>query len=550
MIIVITSPSPLDGESAACNALFAAGLRVLHLRKPNAAREVHEAFIREILPAYRDRIVVHDHFELVDRCGLKGIHVNAKRAGDVNGIERFAHASLSCHSLEEVEASASLPWQPPYLFLGPVHDSISKPGYAAARFDEQKTLEVLVRHRVIALGGITASNLPRCRAAGFAGGALLGHLWERPVEVLDRFRRLPPPPVLTIAGLDPTAGAGLSSDIKTIEHCKARGLGACSAITFQNQHAYLGTTWVAPGEITRQCDALLDEFTPRVVKIGLVEDSRALLAIARYLRERLPAARVIWDPILSASAGHPFHERVERLEEIMELVDLVTPNADELPRLFGSDREEVLRDICRARRVAILRKGGHDDGTRVTDRLLLPDGNAYAWSVPRAPGSKHGTGCVLSAAIAALLARGYALADACREAQRHVARFILSNPTPLGSLDVPPPSPRDIPLQYITHPRAGATVAEQVEAACQGGARWVQFRAKEGSIEEILLEGEAVRQVCRHHGALFIVNDRVEVARALDADGVHLGREDMSPGEARRLLGCHKIIGATCNTLD
>ncbi|MDR2413397.1 MAG: thiamine phosphate synthase [Odoribacteraceae bacterium] len=549
MIIVITSPGPVDGEGAACNALFEQGLQVLHLRKPGAAREVLEAFIREILPAYRHRIVVHDHFELVDRFGLKGVHANARRASDKE-LSRFANVSLSCHSLEEVEATASLPWRPSYLFLGPLFDSISKPGYAAARFDEQRSREVLARHRVIALGGVTASNLPRCRATGFAGGALLGHLWEQPREVVDRFARLPPPPVLAIAGLDPTSGAGLSSDIKTIESCKALGLGACSAITFQNQHAYRGAAWSSPREIIRQCEVLLEEFTPAVVKIGLVESPAALLEITTYLRERLPAARVIWDPILTTSSGHSFREQVEHLDEILEKIDLVTPNANEARQLFGDDREASLLSTCRARNVAILRKGGHDDGEQVTDLLLLPGGQVHAYSIPRAPGGKHGTGCILSASIAALLARGYSLPEACQEGQRHVDRFIRSNPTPLGRHDVPAPrSLSSIPLQYITHPRDGVTMAEQVEAACQGGARWIQFRAKAGSVEEILLEGAAVRQVCREHGALFIVNDRVEVARALDADGVHLGQEDMSPARARRLLGCHKIIGATCNTI-
>ncbi|MDR0544862.1 MAG: thiamine phosphate synthase [Odoribacteraceae bacterium] len=551
MIVVITSPRPVAGESAACNALFEEGLQALHLRKPSATGEAYAAFIREILPAYRQRIVVHDHFELVERFGLKGIHGNMQRLADVEDIGRFEHVSISCHSPEEVEATGRLERRPDYVFLGPLFDSISKPGYMAARFDEERLRDVLRRHRVIALGGATGSNLPRCRALGFAGAALLGHLWERPLEVVDRFVRLPRPPVLTVAGLDPTSGAGLSADVKTIESCKATGLAACSAITFQNQRAYLGTSWVAPREIIRQCEALLEEFTPRVVKIGLIEGFPALLEVARYLRERLPAALIIWDPIAEATAGHVFYQRAERVEEILELVDLVTPNARELPRVFGTEREETLLSICRARRVAILRKGGHDDGARVEDRLLLPDGRAHAYDVPRLPGNKHGTGCALSAAIAALLARGYSLPEACREGQQRAARFILSTPSPLGRHDAPLPlSPRSIPLQFITHPRAGVAAVDQVEAACRGGVRWVQFRAKEGRLEEILLEGEAIRRVCRQHGALFVVNDRVEVARALDADGVHLGQEDMSPAEARRILGCHKIIGATCNTIE
>ncbi|MDR2129957.1 MAG: thiamine phosphate synthase [Odoribacteraceae bacterium] len=553
MIIVITPPAPLAGEAATCNALFEQGLLLLHLRKPGAPVATHEAFLREILPVYRSRVVIHDHFELVERFGLKGIHVNARCDALPGYLARYDHVSLSCHALEEVEATDTLPRPPAYLFLGPVFDSISKPGYAAAPFDERRLKKILEKRRqVIALGGITATNLPTCRQLGFAGGALLGHLWEKPEETLDRFARLPAPPALAIAGLDPTAGAGVSSDVKTMESCKTRGLTVCSAITFQNQHAYSGTSWITPADIIRQCETLLRAFTPTVVKIGLVENLPALREIVTYLRAALPAARVIWDPIMKASAGYTFHEQVERetLEEILEKIDLVTPNADELPLLLGDHREETIQATCRARRLAILRKGGHAGGNTSIDRLYLPDGRTYIYTVDRAPGDKHGTGCVLSSAIAAHLARGHALPEACRQAQQHVARYIRSSDTLLGRHDyLPRHAPRDLPLQYITAPRPGVPLPDQVDAACRGGIRWIQLRVKEAPLEEILPAAAAVQRVCRYHGALFIINDRVEVAAALDADGVHLGNEDMDPVEARHILGHHKIIGATCNTL-
>jgi thiamine-phosphate pyrophosphorylase len=547
MIILVTHPRPLAGETATCNALFDRGLQLLHLRRPGAPVAEYEEFIRGILPPYRRRIVIHDHFELVHRHGLKGIHLNARRAADVPA--GFAHVSLSCHSLEEIEAP--LPFTPAYLFLSPVFDSISKPGYAAA-FDRGQLREALARspRRVIALGGVTAANLPACRALGFAGGALLGHIWEQPAGAVARFTRLPPPPVASIAGFDPSSGAGVTSDIKTFESCQARGLGICSAITFQNQHAYRGTAWIDPPAIARQRDALLQAFSPAWIKIGLVESLDALREIVTGLQATLPRARIVWDPILKASAGFTFHERVDRetLREILDKIYLVTPNGDELLHLFGTDRPEALQAACRRHDTRVLWTGGHASGPEAIDRLITPDA-IHAFAVARVPGTKHGTGCVLSAAITALLARGYPLEEACREGQRRVARFILSGPTLLGRHDIPVP-PRLAPLQYITDPGGAMTIPEQVEAACAGGVRWIQLRMKESTAAGMLVAGHAVREICRHHGALFIVNDRVEVALALDADGVHLGREDMDPVEARQLLGAHKIIGATCNTFD
>ena len=94
------------------------------------------------------------------------------------------------------------------------------------------------------------------------------------------------------------------------------------------------------------------------------------------------------------------------------------------------------------------------------------------------------------------------------------------------------------------------TLAEQVEAVCRGGMRWVQLRMKGASVADFLETGRLVKAICRRYNCLFIVNDQVEVARQLDADGVHLGKEDMDPLEARQLLGPEKIIGATCNTWE
>ena len=80
--------------------------------------------------------------------------------------------------------------------------------------------------------------------------------------------------------------------------------------------------------------------------------------------------------------------------------------------------------------------------------------------------------------------------------------------------------------------------------------RWVQLRMKNADVATLLQEGQWAKEICRHYNALLIINDNVEVARQLQADGVHLGKEDMNPLEARKILGPGKIIGATCNTWE
>jgi thiamine-phosphate diphosphorylase len=112
-------------------------------------------------------------------------------------------------------------------------------------------------------------------------------------------------------------------------------------------------------------------------------------------------------------------------------------------------------------------------------------------------------------------------------------------------------------LYFITGDRAaGATGGamaeplEQVEAACRAGVRLIQLRMKEASDEEFLATAREAMKICGGWGSRLIVNDRVEVAVAVDADGVHVGREDLPVGEARRLLGKGKIVGGTANTME
>ena len=103
------------------------------------------------------------------------------------------------------------------------------------------------------------------------------------------------------------------------------------------------------------------------------------------------------------------------------------------------------------------------------------------------------------------------------------------------------------PLHILTLDLPSRSHAGQAEAACRGGAKWIQFRTKTLSGEARLAEAKAVVSVCRAHGAVCVINDSPELALACGADGVHLGKEDMPPVEARGLLGPEKIIGVTVN---
>lgn len=105
-------------------------------------------------------------------------------------------------------------------------------------------------------------------------------------------------------------------------------------------------------------------------------------------------------------------------------------------------------------------------------------------------------------------------------------------------------------LQFITHYTEQYTYAESARMALEGGCRWIQLRMKNASREEWLQTGAEVEALCRRYGATFIIDDHVDIVKILNADGVHLGKNDMPIDEARRILGPGHIIGGTANTIE
>jgi len=551
MIIVITSPRFFPDETTLCNLLFEKGLQRLHLRKPGSSEKEYIRFLNLIRPEYYSKIVVHEHYHLVNRYKLHGIHLKSNMAQQAELYSDIPSVSISCHNLDEIK---KLPFRPAYCFLSPLFNSISKPGYSGnSTIPDLKTEASLPP--VIALGGITPSRIALCRQKGFQGVASLGYIWKNPQEAVQRFMQLTTPEVMSIAGFDPSSGAGINADLKTFEACGVYGLGAVSSITFQNENQYSGQQWIPLETIRQQCDVLLNIHTPNCIKIGLTESFNTLNSLLEYLVYKLPQAKIIWDPILKASAGYIFHHSYESLYQILHHIHLITPNTEELKELFGTTDLKTLQQICQKTQCNILWKGGHTPTPLSTDYLITPEA-FYPYSVHRSDYVKHGTGCILSAALTAFVAQGSDLPSACHKAQLYISNAINSSTHPLvyhykntSDLSVKP-SPTQLKIQYLTDAKKDMSISEQVEAVCRGGIRWIQLRLKEASDEEFLTIGKQVKAICQYYKALFIINDRTFLARELDADGVHLGKEDMSPLEARKIIGKNKIIGATCNTFE
>ena len=175
--ITITSPEFLSGEAIFIDRLFSQGLDLLNLRKPEASIEAYKQLLLQIPKQWHIRIVLHEHFELSEKYKLHGIHLNRRCSQVPNAYH--GSISCSCHTIEEVIAQKD---SKDYVFLSPIFDSISKVGYHAAFSPtslKQAAIENVIDEKVIALGGITANNIPFVKEWHFGGVALLGDIWKR-----------------------------------------------------------------------------------------------------------------------------------------------------------------------------------------------------------------------------------------------------------------------------------------------------------------------------------------------------------------------------------
>ncbi|XCF06456.1 hydroxymethylpyrimidine/phosphomethylpyrimidine kinase [Tamlana crocina] len=240
--------------------------------------------------------------------------------------------------------------------------------------------------------------------------------------------------ILTIAGHDPSGGAGLTSDIKTFETHGLYGLSVCTAITVQNDVDFKTCDWVKPEVISDQIDVLFQRFQISVVKIGIVESWDVLLSILKQLNHLNPDIKIVLDPIFKASAGFDFHtsENQQLLDSIWDRCFIITPNYDEIQSLYPEkDIETTLEHI--STKTQIYLKGGHRTDKPGWDALY--HSKIVKINIPPSVekvSEKHGSGCVLSSALASNLALEIPLEDAAQHAKYYTEQFLNSNSGLLG----------------------------------------------------------------------------------------------------------------------
>ncbi len=567
MIVLLTPPDLSPQRAPILNRLFEKGLYLLHLRLPQASEEAYASILDQIAPWFRNRVILCDHYHLAHRYSVGGFYLSFSKIKDGRGpntlpaLHPSQRIAVGAHSIEELQGLAFVP---SYALLSPVFDSVSKKGYKAnPSLLHSKDQLALLPFPVLAMGGVSTDRQKECLRAGFSGVALLGCIWQKEGQEELALSSFYEPEIISIAGHDPSGGAGITADLQVAANFGVRCFTIPTTLTTQTEQTFHNTKPVDIDYVRTNIKLILTEHPNiKVAKIGLITSLKDLLTVVITLRQ-LGVMYIIWDPVTVVSASDT---QVLRLEEetmplwqkILRNIDLITPNYEEAVYWFGAGDSDTLAQASQENNCKILLKGGHRQGGELSsDVLFSPDQEPITFSVPRDGYPKHGTGCMLSAAIAALYARGETIYEACKEAQRYVSLVMqkrkgLLTPVVVGATieDKLSEIRQKSTLQYITNEQDSRQLLLHCDKALQGGIRWIQLRLKNASTEERVTIALRLKQMCCMYGATLIIDDDVEAVLKSNAHGVHIGINDMPLPQVRRILGEHSIIGYTCHNED
>ena len=234
--------------------------------------------------------------------------------------------------------------------------------------------------------------------------------------------------VLSIAGSDSSGGAGIQADLKTITMNGAYGMTAVTALTAQNTTGVTDIMNVTPDFLAEELDAVFTDIRPDAVKIGMVSAAELIRVIARKLKE-YRASHIVLDPVMVATSGAKLisDDAISSLTEyLLPLAELITPNIPEAEQLSGraitseEDMISAAREISSRYGCCTLLKGGHS--LNDANDLLCRDGEILWFRGKRIHNpNTHGTGCTLSSAIAANLAKGFPLDDSVGRAKEYIS---------------------------------------------------------------------------------------------------------------------------------
>lgn len=389
---------------------------------------------------------------------------------------------------------------------------------------------------------------------------------------------------LTIAGSDSGGGAGIQADLKTFAALGVYGSSVITAITAQNTLGVKASAGIATELVDSQLEAVLNDMGADAVKTGMLFSDAIIETISKRLNyNRVPC--LVVDPVMVATSGDRLlsESGVSAMrEKLLPLADFITPNQDEASVLCGfpikneKDLYKAAFELHQLGAKFVIITGVKADGQSIDycydgfeHRKLL---TSFVKTL-----HTHGTGCSFSAALASYMARGFSPWSAAAMAKKYITSGLrygyrvgsgrgplnhqfLFYPGNLADSEVLETRARafkdwnrrplldSFPLLNVI---IGGPLCQRKDYSAltrmvvENGAGLIQLREKEGDTRQLVELAEDMCRVCHEFGALFVVNDRVDVAIASGADGLHIGQDDLSPQLARALLGPGKIVGVS-----
>lgn len=236
------------------------------------------------------------------------------------------------------------------------------------------------------------------------------------------------PYVLCIGGFDPSAGAGVLADIKTLEQLKVFGLAVLTCNTIQTENEFMALDWFETENILEAIQRLIQVYPIEYVKIGVVKNSDMLGQIVDQLLSINPQCKIIWDTVLGSTTGYNLFEmdNLEKLKTVLPKLCLVTPNILEYNILISFGLIDSVGGL------AILQKAGHSKERLGVDILFNKNQIIKIQQGQEKLPQKHGSGCVLASAITGYMSLGNDLESSCKLAKSYINRFLNSNQTLLG----------------------------------------------------------------------------------------------------------------------
>lgn len=239
-------------------------------------------------------------------------------------------------------------------------------------------------------------------------------------------------PVLSIAGFDGCGGAGLQADLKTFAALECYGLSVLTSLPIQNTCGVQRCYEIPLQVIQDQLKCIFDDIRPYAIKIGMLFNKEITSLVSVFLRKKAQGIPLVLDPVMVSTSGHKLlqEDAIKILkEELIPLATIITPNLPEAYILANSQEPIPLlaKELLDLGANAVLIKGGHLREDFSTDFYLQQNGDGEEFSAPRIKTrNTHGTGCTLSSAIAAGLAHGLTLKEACGKAKIYLTQALMA----------------------------------------------------------------------------------------------------------------------------